>query len=239
MIQLLHSLKEPVTRKGKKYKWTKHNSIEFTDNMWYQHSMKRGGLPINFLETFYGMTKENAIQHIRNNFDLAQYKDYEKSKSLRIPKKANTNKDAIFYLEQFRNIDKDIIKNFISNGLIYQEQKYKNILFLGKNKYGEIKHIHRRSTHNSNMDIINNLKGSHASYSFNRITDSSDLYIFESPIDMLSYISLNKEDWGSKSYLALCGLQYKPLKRVLKENRNIENVYLCLDNDCKNTITKI
>ena len=50
---------------------------------------------------------------------------------------------------------------------------------------------------------------------------------------MLSFISMNKEEWQNHSYAACCGVGSKVLDQMLKENPNIKKVYLCLDNDMK------
>lgn len=54
--------------------------------------------------------------------------------------------------------------------------------------------------------------------------------VFESPIDMLSFISLHeKTNWKSHNYVALCGLSSKAIMEQVKSN--INHVVLCLDND--------
>ena len=50
---------------------------------------------------------------------------------------------------------------------------------------------------------------------------------------MLSFISMNKQDWQTHSYAACCGIGSKVLDQMLKDNPNIKKVYLCLDNDMK------
>lgn len=57
------------------------------------------------------------------------------------------------------------------------------------------------------------------------------LYVFEAPIDMLSYISLHKDNWQQHSYVALCSVSDRAVIQMLKDNPNINKIYLCLDND--------
>ena len=57
------------------------------------------------------------------------------------------------------------------------------------------------------------------------------LYLFEAPIDMLSFISLHKENWRSHSYAAACCVGDQVLFQMLKANPNIDTVCLCMDND--------
>ena len=70
-------------------------------------------------------------------------------------------------------------------------------------------------------------------YSFHWYGKSDRLYIFEAPIDMLSYISMHKENWEDHSYAACCGVGDKVLDQMLKDNPNVKRVYICLDNDEK------
>ena len=48
---------------------------------------------------------------------------------------------------------------------------------------------------------------------------------------MLSYISLNQGNWRRHSYAAACCVGDQVLFQVLKDNPNIDTVYLCMDND--------
>lgn len=59
----------------------------------------------------------------------------------------------------------------------------------------------------------------------------NELYLFEAPIDLLSYISINKDGWQKHSYAASCSVSDRVLFQMLKDNPNIQKVYLCLDND--------
>ena len=53
--------------------------------------------------------------------------------------------------------------------------------------------------------------------------------MFEAPIDMLSYISMNPHQWQEHSYVACCGTSPIPVVQMLQPDTQI--VYLCLDND--------
>ena len=48
---------------------------------------------------------------------------------------------------------------------------------------------------------------------------------------MLSFISMQKENWENDSYAACCGVSDQVMWQMMKDNPNIEEVYLCLDND--------
>ena len=68
-------------------------------------------------------------------------------------------------------------------------------------------------------------------YSFNWKGKSDRLYLFEAPIDMLSFISMNKEGWRDHSYAAACSVSDKVLFQCLQDNPNIDKVFICFDSD--------
>mgnify|MGYP001021596121 FL=1 len=68
-------------------------------------------------------------------------------------------------------------------------------------------------------------------FSFHWHGTSDKIYLFEAPIDMLSYISMHKENWKEHSYAASCSVSDRVLFQCLKDNPNIKNVFLCFDND--------
>lgn len=49
--------------------------------------------------------------------------------------------------------------------------------------------------------------------------------------DMLSFISLHKEGWRQHSYAASCGVSDLVMRQMLKDNPQIDTVFLCRDND--------
>ena len=48
---------------------------------------------------------------------------------------------------------------------------------------------------------------------------------------MLSFISMNKDEWWRHSYAASCGVSDQVLWQMMKDNPNLETVLLCRDND--------
>lgn len=61
-----------------------------------------------------------------------------------------------------------------------------------------------------------------------------DQMILTTPMDeliMLSFISLHKEGWRQHSYAASCGVSDLVMRQMLKDNPQIDTVFLCRDND--------
>lgn len=57
------------------------------------------------------------------------------------------------------------------------------------------------------------------------------MYVFEAPIDMLSFLSIYQRDWKQHSYVALCGVAEHALMQTLADAPHINKIALCLDND--------
>jgi DNA primase len=57
------------------------------------------------------------------------------------------------------------------------------------------------------------------------------LYVFEAPVDMLSYITLYPGEWQQHSYVALCGVGSQAMLWMLEQYPQLRKVTLCLDND--------
>ena len=61
--------------------------------------------------------------------------------------------------------------------------------------------------------------------------NGNQLFVFEAPIDLLSFICLYPQDWQTRNYLALGGVSGKALDRFLSERKDTRKVFLCLDSD--------
>ena len=57
------------------------------------------------------------------------------------------------------------------------------------------------------------------------------MYVFEAPIDMLSFISMYQKGWMDHSYVALCGVAEHALMQLLNDAPHISRIALCLDHD--------
>lgn len=228
IIDILLQLNEPLIQKGKRTLWDKHHSVDFNENKWYQHSRKIGGYPIQFLMTFFNMSYTESVNFLQSKFNTSHI---NRTSKLTIPKFDETARNITLYLEHFRFIDSKIIKHFIDHKLIAEHLIKGHCLFLGLDNQNEIVHIHERSTHLNDFIVRKNQYGSNSNFSFNLMGKSETLYVFESPIDLLSYISLNQDSWEEHSYVALCGLSSRVIHSLLATYPHLNKVILALDND--------
>ena len=75
------------------------------------------------------------------------------------------------------------------------------------------------------------MKGSDKAFNFSYRGAGERLFVFEAPIDLLSFLCLFKKGWQKQSYLSLGGVGEKALLRFLSDRPDIQTVYLCLDSD--------
>ena len=142
----------------------------------------------------------------------------------------NANMHRVFaYLLKTRGLDADVVSYFARRKLLYEDAAHHNAVFIGTDEGGCPRHAHLRSTNSFGKAFRLNVESSDPRYSFHYNGTDGSLYVFEAPIDMLSYISMNPRQWQEHSYVACCGTSPIPVMQMLKPDTQI--VYLCLDND--------
>lgn len=95
---------------------------------------------------------------------------------------------------------------------------------------GVARHAHKRSTY-SDSDFKGNVDSSQPEHSFHWLGKSNRLYVFEAPIDMLSYLTLHPDGWQEHSYVALCCAGLQAAVYQAKQNAHVREVIVCTDYD--------
>jgi len=147
-----------------------------------------------------------------------------------LPERNENMRRVYAYLLKQRHIDRAVLDHFAHKRLIYESADYHNVVFVGTDADGNPRHAHKRSTA-SQSGWRQNQAGSEAKFAFHYKGASNTIYVFEAPIDMLSFISLYQKDWQQHSYVALCGVSSESIMHQLAKNKNLREVVLCLDND--------
>lgn len=114
------------------------------------------------------------------------------------------------YLMKCRQIDRKVIAYFAKAGTLYEDADYHNAVFAAKDEHGVFRHAHKRSANSVGKAFRQNVECSDSRYSFHHIGTDGSLYVFEAPIDILSYISLYPGDWAEHSYVSCCGTSPNP-----------------------------
>ena len=237
LVEFLRFKGEPLTRSGRELRMGRNHSVTVRGNEWYDHAAEKGGGPVSFLKEFYGMNYPEAVLALLNQ-DVSQPciqvdTPREKvKKTFTLPPASENNRRAFAYLLKHRHLDRDVLTTFVQLGLIYEDQKYHNAVFVGIDKDGTPRHAHKRSTNSQGRSFRMTVEGSDFRYAFNWPGTSGHLLVFEAPIDMLSFLSMyHDSNWAMHSYVALCGTSSQPLLGMLERCPNIKTVHLCLDND--------
>ena len=238
LVDLLRRQGEELKAVGSEYEW-RHGADRITIRgcQWYNHYEEKGGNAIKFVQEFYGKNFKESMEFLLGGSagEVKQAKPMEKPKKdgpLAAPERNDSMRRVYAYLLTKRNLDKDVVAAFVKQGLIYESADYHNAVFVGENKDGKICHASVRGTGNTST-YRGNVPNSDPAYSFHWYGTNDKLYLFEAPIDMLSYISMNKEGWEQNSYAACCGVGDKVLWQMLEDKPEIKKVYVCLDNDEK------
>lgn len=216
--------------------WEAGGRVTIRDNIWYSQYEQEGGNAVQFVEKYYNKSYQDAVQmlldeHIEPISVDIQKKQKEEKKPFELPAQNKSMKQIFAYLLKARFLDRDVVKYFVDKRLIYESAKYHSCVFVGIDKNGKARHAHKRGTYTLGDSFKGNVESVEAEYSFHHTGTSNVLYVFEAPIDMLSYISLHKDNWQQHSYVSLCSVSDRAAIQMLKDNPQINKIYLCLDND--------
>ena len=195
---------EKLERAGREYKLIyydssgKHDSITMSGSRWFDHKNQVGGGAIKFMQYYYNMDFPTAVQELLGQtitpLSHAPPKAVvheEKQKKFKLPE-ANENMHRVFaYLIKQRFIAPEIITYFAKNHTLYEDKEHHNAVFVGVDENGIPKQAHKRSTSTFGKSFRQTVEGSDTKYSFAHFGNSEKLFVFEAPIDMLSYLTLN------------------------------------------------
>lgn len=233
LAAFLRQCGEEVRKSGSEFAWLDNGQkVTIRGNLWFHQYEQVGGDAVDFACRFYGMDYPEAVLlMLAMGVGTVQgvVEPFEK-KPLELPPKLDNMRRVYGYLIRRRGIDKDVLDAFAYRGLVYESADYHNTVFVGTDREGKPRHIHKHSTA-AQGGFKGNAPGSEPEYSFHWIGGGDTLFLFEAPIDMLSFISQQKQCWKSSSYAAACGVSDKVLWQALKDHPYITRVCICFDND--------
>ena len=234
LANFLISQGEKVKKSGSEYEWLDGSQkVTIRGHLWYHQYEQKGGDAIDFIRKFYNKDYAEAVQMLLSNYggQIVNLQTTEREqKSFILPPRNDRMSRVFSYLLLTREIDKDVLFEFVRKKMIYESADFHNAVFVGYDSSGKPRHAHKRGTVTSNP-YKGNVAGSQPEFSFHWHGTSDKIFLFEAPIDMLSYISMHKENWKNHSFAASCSASDRVLFQCLKDNPNIKNVFLCFDND--------
>lgn len=243
LAEFLRRQGERLIPAGRDMRLESDHSVTVRGSQWYDHAMELGGGAVSFLQQHYGLSYVEAVSQLLGGeggmiYAPAQEKPEEK-KEFVLPPASRTMRRVYAYLLKQRCIDREVIHAYAHDGLLYESREpsrdgsrqYHNAVFVGIDGHGVARHAHKRGLAADGPGYRRNVTGSDSRYSFHHMGTSDRLYVFEAPIDLLSFNSLYQRDWQEHSYVALCGIGSQAMRWMLEQNPDIRRVALCLDND--------
>ena len=241
-----------VVKKGRYFSLEEMDSlmINTRKNLWWRYSNGTHGNSIDFLIEFANYSFQQAVKeclevaNINISFQQDEIKNYRKdydntsSREMKLPKRSDRFQRLYAYLMKKRKLSSDTIQFFIRKQLLYEEEKYHNIVFLGRDKKGKIQYagVHGTLELNGKKAFRGDVEGNNKSYGVNlRNEKSTKLVVLEAVIDLMSYFEIQNKMKESceENLLALGMLADLPLETFLKENPQIKEIIFALDHDEK------
>ena len=239
LAMMLQGMGETVRRSGSEYEWLDSGKkVTLRGNLWYHQYEMKGGDAIDFAKRFFGKTFPEAVVFLNggSSAQLLRSSPAEKEKKpFALPRKAADMRRLFGYLCGHRGIDRDVLLTFVRKNMVYESADHYNVVFVGYDKNRSARHAHQRGSY-SFSQFKGNVDSSNPAFSFHWNGTSGKIFLFEAPIDMLSFISMhpfmdmNGNNWQQHSYAAACSVSDLVLFQCMKDS-DIDKVYLCLDND--------
>lgn len=242
LVEFLRRQGEKLIRSGPEYRLASDRSVTVRGNGWYDHAVKEGGGPISFVQQFYDLSYPEAITRLLGGeqgtvYASAPKQEEKPRKEFALPSAGREMRRMYAYLLKHRFLDRNVVNAFVRAGLLYEscekfkDREYHNAVFVGKDKNGVPRHAHKRSLNSLGKTFRINVEGSDPRCSFHYTGTSNRLYVFEAPIDLMSFLSRYPRGWQEHSFVALCGTAEHAMLWMLERNPCLRTVCLCLDHD--------
>ncbi|MDE7399724.1 MAG: toprim domain-containing protein [Oscillospiraceae bacterium] len=240
LVSYLEQHGERVQKVGstRKYVYTDaggtHDSITISGGKWYDHRNQRGGYAVKFLQEFLGFSFQESVLELLDghcNAEVVRPAPKPVVKPFELPEPNSDMRRVFAYLTKQRFIAPQIISHFAHENKIYEDKKYHNAVFVGMDENGTPKQASVRSTLSFGKTFRITVANSDTKYSFSHFGNDEKLFVFEAPIDMLSFITLYQKDWKNHSYIAMNGVYESALLKALESHSELQNIYFCTDND--------
>lgn len=225
---------ETLRKSGAEMEWNYGGQkITIRGNYWYNHYELTGGNTISFVMKYMNMDFREAVAYLlgTDNSQVIHVPEQKREKKiLKLPKPNSRMKRTYNYLCDYRKISPYIVSIFANRNMIYEDVSHHNIVFVGYDKNGKPRHAHIKGSYPGNK-FKGTCAGSVPEYSFHHIGTNEDIYLFESPVDMLSYMTMHYGENKGSSYAASCSVSDRVLFQCLEDYPHLKNVFLCFDND--------
>lgn len=216
-----------------------HDSLKISNGKWFGFSRGIGSNnALDFLIQVRGLNFTEAVKTLADDMpapasshQAAQPIPEKPKKPLILPEPYRDNFRVMAYL-MGRGIDRAVIDRCIKTGTLYESKERHNCVFVGKD--GDTPRFAcLRGIFGSFKQDVEGSDKRH-SFVFPAQGESKVLNVFESPIDTLSFLTIdlqNGQSFGKEHYLSLGGVSPRALTHYLNTHPEINDVRLRLDND--------
>jgi len=221
-----------LLKEGRQYRVKNYSGLVVFENRWYSHTLSKGGNTLDFLIKMdhIDFNKAVGILSSMSNAIVETEKSIE-SRHLDVPKRNTDDKRILAYLVKTRMLSIDVIMPLIKQTRIYEALNTHNCVLTGVDQDLSIRYVMQRSSLPNNSLKFES-KGSDKRYSFSLKGKTDILCVFESPIDLLSYMTIFYGSSRCYSHmLSLGGTSNIALTSYISRNPEISKIVFCLDND--------
>lgn len=242
-----------VVRKGKYLSLKEHDSviIDPSRNCFWRNSKQgkgrsigKGGSVIDFVLEFSNMELSEALKLLEEEVyglealpkfsreEIPNKKERETLEELKLPKKDSNMRNVYAYLIKNRKIDPDVVQEWVDRKCLYQDT-HKNCVFVGYDWKNPKEPVFacRRGT-NTFKPFYGDVEGcdySQGVYFGNK--KATRLYIAESPIDVMSVMSLKKGKRNQHNYLAMAGAWKEESIQTYLQDASLKEIHIGTDRD--------
>lgn len=232
------------------YSTRSNDSLKISNGKWYRWSRGYGG--VSALDYLVKVREMDFVSAVRYLCDKAGYIPPPQTCTAKPPKKktfclppANANNERVICYLRARGLSPELLSMCIDMGLLYEDTRH-NCVFVGFDEEKNPRYAMMRSS-NSTSVFLRESEGSDKRFSFSLPrNEKKTLYVFESAIDCLSFVELQREGnrmWKPDNYLSLSGVYQScdefsldtplplALAQFLESSPQIEKIQLCLDAD--------
>ncbi|QTH40872.1 MULTISPECIES: DUF3991 and TOPRIM domain-containing protein [Paenibacillaceae] len=232
------------------YATRSHDSLKISNGKWFWWSRGFGGrTALDYLIKVRGISLPEAVlhlndQHTPSSSPAAQVFREDGAKPFALPEAYENASRVVAYLHG-RGISHEVLEVCLETGRLYESRNYHNAVFVGFDEHDEPRYAAIRGT--TSTRYMCEVPGSDKRYAFSlpAAENSTELHLFESAIDLLSYCTFMLKwgkDWRQVHLLSLAGI-YRPtenkegsilpaaLLSYLDRHADVKRLVLHLDND--------
>lgn len=215
------------SRRGMQYKILDHGGLFVRDNMFYQFSTGLSGNAIECLMDVLGYSFTDAVRELIAVPTVENLSEEEEGVAwtfdgVTMPDRASDVKRIYAYLIRKRGLDPEILSLLIRHKLLYQDVRgnavfvhYDGDRMVGGEVQGTTDHRFKGIVPGTKGSAFEILKG-----------NPKEVYLFESAIDMLSYIQMHRHnlDENHVLYASMAGLKKQLVRKYLKQGLKVRSM---------------